>query len=74
MRCGDMETRAYDFERATRSVLRRHGSTGALRQSYRGAYFSAQNTFPNVDLFSHRVLRGGMNMDLKQIVNFAVEA
>ena len=40
----------------------------------RGAYFSAQNTCPNVDLFSHRVLRGGMNMDLKQIVNFAVEA
>ena len=39
-----------------------------------GAYFSAQNTCPNVDLFSHRVLRGGMNMDLKQIVNFAVEA
>ena len=39
-----------------------------------GAYFSAQNTCPNVDLFSYRVLRGGMDMDLNQIVSFAVEA
>ena len=40
----------------------------------RGAYFCAQNTCcPNVDLFSYRVLRGGMNMDLNQIVSFAVE-
>ena len=74
--CGDMEIRAYDFERATRSVLRRHGSTtSALRQSYpRRVFLCARNTFPNVDMFSYRVLRGGMDMDLNQIVSFAVEA
>ena len=40
----------------------------------RGACFSAQNTCPNVDLFSYRVIRGGVDMDLDQIVSFAVEA
>ena len=69
-----MEIQAYDFERATRSVLRSHGSTGALRQSYPRRVFLRAKHLPNVDLFSHRVLRGGVNMDLNQIVNFAVEA
>ena len=45
-----------------------------LVRATHGAYFSAQNICPSVDLFSYRVLRGGMDMDLNQIVSFAVEA
>ena len=62
MGCGDMEILAYDFERATRSVLRRHGFmsiTSALCQSYpRRVFFCAKHLHQCRSVFLPRAQRG----------------